>query len=253
MTAEVTIVPQMHPVLIRFPEQSDYENNKTRIKRIIKTKYKLNKFVFTTGEWLNENDTEKSVVVKRFTDENGYTNALLFKGSQQLLEDVKTLLDSLKINYEEKEISDQEIQKQETKQELPKPEPPPPSIASKAPATELTPEEILKMLKETENCSYKNYAAGRIRDYNAEIDRKVRLGLLDEEQANKIKEKFSGKMDSFIHKWSEAGDRWLKEKLTELHSTKKEAEPEEDFEVSEKPNEVEPIKEKKKARKKVKK
>jgi uncharacterized protein YggL (DUF469 family) len=105
MTAEVTIVSQMHPVLIHFHQQSDYENNKSRIKRIIKTKYKLNKFVFATGEWFNENDTEKAIVVKRFTDEKGYTNALQFKGSQQLMEDVKALLDSLKINYEEKEVS----------------------------------------------------------------------------------------------------------------------------------------------------
>jgi hypothetical protein len=96
MTAEVTIVPQMHPVLIRFNQQSDYENNKSRIKRIIKTKHKLNKFVFATGEWFNETDTDKSIVVKRFTDDKGYTNALQFKGSQQLLEDVKALLDSLK-------------------------------------------------------------------------------------------------------------------------------------------------------------
>lgn len=249
MTAEVTIVPQMHPVLIHFPEQSDYESNKTRIKRIIKTKYKLNKFVFATGEWFNENDTEKSIVVKRFTNEKGYTNALQFKGSQQLVEDVKALLDSLKVNYEEKEVSDQEIQKQETKQESPEPEAPTPPIASKAPSTELTQEEILKIHKETENCAYKNYAAGRIRDYNAEIDRKVRLGLLDEEQANKMKEELSEKMERFIHKWSEAGDKWLKERLGEL--SLKEAE--EDFEVSEKPKEVEPIKGKKKARKKVKK
>ncbi len=77
MTAKITIVPLNHPVLIRLPEQSDYENNKARIKRILKTKYKLNKFVFATGEWFNENDTEKSIVVKRFTDEKGYTNALL--------------------------------------------------------------------------------------------------------------------------------------------------------------------------------
>lgn len=239
MTAEITILPLNHPVLIRFPEQSDYENNKTRIKRIIKTKYKLNKFVFATGEWFNENDTEKSIVVKRFTDEKGYTNALQFKGSHQLVDDVKTLLGSLKINYEEKEISEKEIPKQETKQELPKPE---------APTTELTTEEILKMHKETENGAYKNYAAGRIRGYNAEIDKKVILGLLDEEQANKMKEEFSRKMESFIHKWSEAGDKWLKERLTEL--SLKEAEPEEDFEgLIEKP-EVKPIK-KKKARKKV--
>ncbi|HWR26651.1 MAG TPA: hypothetical protein VN316_02115 [candidate division Zixibacteria bacterium] len=88
-----------HPVLIHFPEQSDYENNKARIKRILTTKYKLNKFVFATGEWFNENDTEKSIVVKRFTDEKGYTNALLFKGSQQLVEDVKAQLGFLKIKY----------------------------------------------------------------------------------------------------------------------------------------------------------
>src|SRR5660397_35992 len=111
----------MHPVLICFPEQSDYDNNKTRIKRIIKTKHKLHKFVFATGEWFNENDAEKSIVVKRFTDEKGYTNALQFKGSPQLLEEVKALLDSLKINYDEKEVSDQELQKQEAKPELPKP------------------------------------------------------------------------------------------------------------------------------------
>jgi hypothetical protein len=216
MTAEVTIVPQMHPVLIRFPEQSDYENNKTRIKRIIKSKYKLNKFVFATGEWFNENDTEKSIVVKRFTDEKGYTNALQFKGSQQLLDDVKALLDSIKIKYEEKEVSEQEISKQEHEQELTKPEASTPPIASKAPTTELTPEEILNMHKETENCAYKNYAAGRIRGYNAEIDKKVILGLLDEEQANKMKDEFSGKMDGFIQKWYEAGNKWLKERLAEL-------------------------------------
>lgn len=79
---EVTVIPLKHSILISFPEQSDYENNKTRIKRIIKTKHKLNKFIFTTGEWFNENDIEKSIVVKRFTNEKGYTNALLFKGSQ---------------------------------------------------------------------------------------------------------------------------------------------------------------------------
>lgn len=97
---EVTVIPLKHSILISFPEQSDYENNKTRIKRIIKTKHKLNKFIFTTGEWFNENDTEKSIVVKRFTNEKGYTNALLFKGSQQLVDDVKALLDSIKINYD---------------------------------------------------------------------------------------------------------------------------------------------------------
>jgi hypothetical protein len=251
MTAEVTIVPQMQPVLIRFHQQSDYENNKTRIKRIIKTKYKLNKFIFATGEWFNENDTEKAIVVKRFTDEKGYTNALQFKGSQQLLDDVKTLLDSLKINYEEKEVSEQEIHEQEAKQELPKPEASTPPVVIKAPTTELTPEEILRIHKERETCAYKNYAAGRVRSYNAELDRKVKLGLLDEKQGNIMKAEFSGRMDSFIHKWSEAGDKWVKEKLAEL--CLKEAEPEEDFEVSEKPKKFEPIREKKKARTKVKK
>jgi hypothetical protein len=34
-----------------------------------------------TGEWFKEN-IEKTIVVKRFTDEKGYTNALQFKGSQ---------------------------------------------------------------------------------------------------------------------------------------------------------------------------
>jgi hypothetical protein len=249
---EIKIIPLRHPILISFPEQSDYENNKTRIKRIIKTKYKLNKFVFATGEWFNENDKEKSIVVKRFTDEKGYTNALQFKGSQQLVDDVKALLNSLKIKYEEKEVSEQEIQKQEAKQELPKPEAPTHPIASKAPTTEITPEEILKMHKETENGAYKNYAAGRIRDYNAEIDKKVIIGLLDEKQANKMKEEFSGKMENFILKWSEAGDKWLKKKLAELYSPKEDAEPEEDFEVSGEPKEFESKKRKKKARKKAK-
>jgi hypothetical protein len=106
--------------------------------------------------------------------------------------------------------------------------------------------------KERESCAYKNYAAGRIWGYNAEVDRKVKSGLFDEEQAKKMKDEFSGKMDSFIQKWSEAGDKWLKEKLAELHS--KEAEPEDDFEdVIDMPKEVEPIKERKKVRKKAKK
>ncbi len=240
---EVTIIPLKHPILISFPEQSDYENNKTRIKRIIKTKHKLNKFVYATGEWYNENDTEKTIVVKRFTDEKGYTNALLFKGSQQLVEDVKALLDSLKIKYEEKEV----IQEELPEQQAPTPIPP---VVSKPPSIELTPEEILKMHKETENGAYKNYATGRIIGYNVEIDKKVSLGLLDEERANKMKVEFSRKMESFIHKWSESGDKWLKERFAEL--SLKEAEPEEDFEVSEKPKDVEAIKGKKKARKKVK-
>lgn len=126
-----------------------------------------------------------------------------------------------------------------------------PPVILKPPTIELTPEEILKSHKESENGAYKNYAAGRIMGYNAEIDKKVTLGLLDEEQANKMKEEFSRKMEIFIHKWSKAGDKWLKEKLTELRS--KRAEPEDDFKAFDKLKEVAPIKEKKKARKKVKK
>ncbi len=245
MKSEVTIVHSNHPILISFPEQSDYEKNKTRIKRIIKIKHKLNKFVFATGEWYNENDKDKSIIVKRFTDEKGYTNALLFKGSHELLNDVKALLDSLKIKYEEKLVTQEELPKQQSPTLTP-------PVILKPPTIELTPEEILKSHKDSENGAYKNYAAGRIMGYNAEIDKKVTLGLLDEEQANKMKKEFSRKMEIFIHKWSKAGDKWLKEKLTELRS-KEEDEPEDDYvNLSEKPKEVEPIKVKKKARKKAK-
>ncbi|MGB8216219.1 MAG: hypothetical protein WCE94_02865 [Candidatus Methanoperedens sp.] len=244
MTAEVTIFPQKHPVIISFPQQSDYENNKTRIKRIIKTKHKLNKFVYATGEWYNENDKDQSVVVKRFTDEKGYTNALLFKGNKQLVDDVKALLDSLNIKYEEKEVSEKEVPKQQA--------PTPPAV-SEVPITEITQEEIFKIHKESEDRAYKDYTKRRITAFNTEINGKVGSGLLNEEQANKMKEEFSTKMEIFIHKWSEAGDKWLKEKLSDLRSTKKEAEPEDEFEdLIEKPKEVEPIKEKKKARRKVK-
>jgi len=246
---KVTIIPLMHPVLISFPEQSDYENNKARIKRIIKTKHRLNKFVFATGEWFNENNRDKSVVVKRFTDEKGNTNALLFKGSQQLLNDVKALLNSLQIKYEEKEIT----KKEEPEQELPKQEVHPPPIVLKPATIEITPGEFLKMHKEAENHAFKDYAGGRIMGYNAKIDKKVMSGRLNEEQADKMKEEFSGKMYIFIQRWSEAGDKWFKEKFSELHS-KEEPEPKEDHEedLSEKQKEIEPRKVKKKARKKVK-
>jgi hypothetical protein len=198
----------------------------------------------TTKMTKNENDKDKSIVVKRFTDEKGYTNALLFKGSQQLLNDVKALLDSLKIKYEEKEASEKEAPKQQA---------PPPPVVSKAPITEITPEEILEMHKESEDRAYENYATERITAYNAEIDIKVRLGLLDEEQALKMKKEFSRKMDIFFQKWSESGDKWLKEKLAGLRPTKEEAETQEDFEdLIEKPKEIEPIKEKKKSRRKAK-
>ena len=76
--------------------------------------------------------------------------------------------------------------------------------------------------KETENGAYKNYAAGRITGYNAEIDKKVSSGLLDEERANKMKEEISRKIDILIQMWSEAGEKRLKEKIAELFSTKEE-------------------------------
>ncbi len=90
--------------------------------------------------------------------------------------------------------------------------------------------------------AFKYYATREISAYNVEIDKKVSLGLLDEERAIKMKEEISHKIDKLIQMWSEAGEKKLKEKLAELCSI--EAEPEEDFEISEKPREVEPIKEK---------
>jgi hypothetical protein len=60
--------------------------------------------------------------------------------------------------------------------------------------------------------AFKYYATREISAY----DNKVSLGLLDEEQANKMKDEFSRKMDGFIQKWYEAGDKWLKERLAEL-------------------------------------
>ncbi len=62
--------------------------------------------------------------------------------------------------------------------------------------------------------------------YNAEIDKKVSLGLLEEERANEMKEEISHKIDIFIQMWSEAGEKRLKEKLAELCSPKEDAEPE---------------------------
>ena len=88
--------------------------------------------------------------------------------------------------------------------------------------------------------AFKYYATREISAYNVEIDKKVSLGLLDEERAIKMKEEFSRKIDKLIQMWSEAGEKRLKEKLEELCSI--EAEPEEDFEISEKPTEIEPIK-----------
>lgn len=67
-----------------------------------------------------------------------------------------------------------------------------------------------------------NYVTGMISAYNAEIEKKVGSGLLDEENADNMKEEFSHKMDIFIQMWSEAGEKGLKEKIEELLSTKEE-------------------------------
>ena len=72
--------------------------------------------------------------------------------------------------------------------------------------------------------AFKYHATRGISAYNAEIDRKVGSGLLDEERANNMKEEISRKIDILIQMWSEAGEKSLKEKLSELCS--KEAEPE---------------------------
>jgi hypothetical protein len=72
--------------------------------------------------------------------------------------------------------------------------------------------------------AFKYYASREVAVYNAELDKKVGLGLLDEKQANTIKAEFSHKIDIFIQMWSEAAEKRLKERLAELCST--EAEPE---------------------------
>ena len=74
--------------------------------------------------------------------------------------------------------------------------------------------------------AFKYYATREISAYNAKIDRKVGSGLLDEERANNMKEEFSRKIDILIQMWSEAGEKSLKEKLSEICSIG--AEPEED-------------------------
>jgi len=75
--------------------------------------------------------------------------------------------------------------------------------------------------------AFKNYATEIISAYNAEIENKVGSGLLDIEKADNMKEEFSHKMYIFIQRWSEAGEKELKEKIAELLSTKEETEPEE--------------------------
>ncbi len=76
--------------------------------------------------------------------------------------------------------------------------------------------------------SFKYYATREISAYKVEIDKKVSLGLLDEEQANKIKEEFSRKIDILIQMWSETEEKKLKEKIAELCSPNEDTEPEED-------------------------
>ena len=66
--------------------------------------------------------------------------------------------------------------------------------------------------------AFKYYANREISAYNAQIDKKVGSGLLDEEQATKMKEEFSRKIDILVQMWSEAAEKMLKEKLEELSS-----------------------------------
>ena len=79
--------------------------------------------------------------------------------------------------------------------------------------------------------AFKYYATREISAYNAEIDKKVGLGLLDEEQANTIKAEFLHKIDILIQMWSEAAEKRLKEKLAELCLPKEDVEPEEDIKI----------------------
>ena len=70
--------------------------------------------------------------------------------------------------------------------------------------------------------AFKDYTKEMISAYNAYIDKKVGSGLLDEENADNMKEEFSHKMDIFIQMWSEAGEKKLKEMIEELLLTKEE-------------------------------
>jgi hypothetical protein len=74
--------------------------------------------------------------------------------------------------------------------------------------------------------AFKYYASREVAVYNAELDKKVGLGLLDEEQANTMKAEISHKIDILIQMWSEAAEKRLKEKLAELCLQKEDAEPE---------------------------
>ena len=75
--------------------------------------------------------------------------------------------------------------------------------------------------------AFKYYTTREISAYNVEIDKKIGSGLLDVENAIKMKEEFSRKIDILIQMWSEAAEKRLKEKLEEL-CLPKDAEPEED-------------------------
>ena len=86
--------------------------------------------------------------------------------------------------------------------------------------------------------AFKYHATRGISAYNEEIDKKVSLGLLDKEQANNMKKEFSCKIDILIQMWSEADEKRLKDKLSELLSIKKETEPEDLLDEPE----VDPIK-----------
>jgi hypothetical protein len=74
--------------------------------------------------------------------------------------------------------------------------------------------------------AFKYYATREISAYTVEIDKKMTLGLLDVEIAIKMKEEFSRKIDILIQMWSEAGEKRLKEKLSELCSIQAEPEKE---------------------------
>jgi hypothetical protein len=74
--------------------------------------------------------------------------------------------------------------------------------------------------------AFKYYASRELAAYTAELDKKVGLGLLEEEQANTIKAEFSHKIEILVQMWSEAAEKRLKEKLAELSS--KDVEPEEE-------------------------
>jgi hypothetical protein len=76
--------------------------------------------------------------------------------------------------------------------------------------------------------AFKYYANREISAYKVEIDKKMTSGLLNVEMGIKMKDEISCKIDILIQMWSEAGEKRLKEKLSELCS--KEAEPEEDLE-----------------------